>query len=436
MILIASCIILNAEILTLNDAKKMSLERNPELLAQEQSTKAAEADFWNSTLSFIPSATLTGNYLEFGDGMKIGMDTAENSKSYGFSITQPIFNGGKIWLGSRLTNDLYKISRETYFSKRLSTIAEVESKYFSVLQNETLLEITRKNLQSAQTNLEIAKVRFESGSLSKADYLQLQSEKASKEVNLIQMENLYQTSLLDLANFLQIPEVYELTPVPVEEYQVILDFLQTRKTEDIDRLIQEVTLIGMENNPFLKMSALSVETKKKSLLMAEGNFLPSVNLYYSKNWSKYDFDDDYNSSDQIGVNLSIPVFPLADNGLGVVSARHNLKGAKYNYESAEDGIKLGLKSLVMNLVAAAKTVHSGKLAEQYAEETYNQMKERFATGLITANDLLSAEVMFTSAQNQYATSLYDFLRAKSGLLQQMGVEDEQVLLELLSHKER
>ncbi len=60
---------------------------------------------------------------------------------------------------------------------------------------------------------------------------------------------------------------------------------------ELDEMIEEIINIGEDSNPSLKISEISIRTNKKSLLMAGGNFLPSVNLQYSNNWSKYDFQD-------------------------------------------------------------------------------------------------------------------------------------------------
>jgi len=423
---------LTAQSLSLDEAKKLVLKNNPDLLSQQQATKASKNSLWQAYLNLIPSASLTGNYAQFNDPVMIGLEPAEESKAYGYIIDQPVFNGGKLWLGARMSNDGYKISKESLKSKALSTIADVESKYFNVLQNQVLLEISQKDLLSSQTNVEIAQIRYDTGTLSKAEYLQLQSELAVKEVNLIQIENLYQISLLELANFLQIEKVKELAEIPIEIHQPTLDELSSKSISELDEMTNAIIDIGEANNPSLKISEISVDTNKKSLLMAGGNFLPSVNLQYSNNWSKYDYQEDFIESGQLGVYLSIPIFPLADNGLEVAKANHNLKQSKYTLESVNNTIILSLRSSLINLVAAAKTVSSSKLAMEYSKETYNQMKERFIHGVITANDLLSTEVMFTSAQNQYTTSFYSFLRAKSTLQLLMGIEDPQILEKILN----
>jgi len=212
-----------------------------------------------------------------------------------------------------------------------------------------------------------------------------------------------------------------------------LENLKELDMTKIGQLVEEIISIGMIQNPTLNISRLSVQTSNKSLWMAGGNFLPSINLQYSKSWMKYAFEDEYDDNvGQLGINVSVPIFPLADNGLEVAIARSNLKKSKYNLESAENGIELAIKSSVLNMVSAAKTVYSSQLSLDYSSETYEQMKERFANGQITANELLSTEIMYTAAQNQVATSFYEYLTAKSSLLQLMGTEDVEKLNILLN----
>ncbi len=428
----ALCFSLNAEVLTLKDAKEIALKNNPDLLAEEHAKKSAKYDFWKSTIGLIPSATLDGTYTEYEPGFGMGVGpTAEESRSYGYTISQPIFNGGKIWLGSRIQNDAAKMADATYINKKLETIAEVESKYFSVLESHDLLETAQKDLQSSEIQLEIAKVRYETGTLSKADYLQLQSRKASKEVNLIQIENFYSISKLDLANFLQISSDYTLETISLYLHETYLDNIQSLEPVQVKKIISEVIEISKEKNPSLKMAELSKAMNKKSVLMAGGNFLPSLNLSYSKTWEKYDYQDDYNDSERLMFIASVPIFPIADNAVGFAKAKHDYKKSYYDHRSAEDGIELGLKSSVLNLVASARSVYATKKTLEFAKETYLQMEERFRNNIITTSNLLDAEVMLTSSRNQYTKSIYDFLRARSSLLQLMGVEDEQILMQYL-----
>jgi len=423
-----------AQTLLLKEAKELALKNNPDLLAAEELNKASKTSLWKTYLSIVPTASINANATYYDETMLIQNSTDEYdaSSSYQLVVNQPIFNGGKVWLGAGMAQDAQKISNESLKSSKLSTISSLETKYFAVLKSKTLLEIASKNLQNSTTNTEIAKVKFEAGSLSKTGYLQLQAEQANKEVSLIQTETMYQTSLLDLTNFLQLEVIHDLEEIDRDVYQTELEKLKKMDLHKIEQLVEEIRDVGIQHNPTLKISKYSVKTSNKSLLIAGGNFLPTFNLQYSKRWSKFDFEDEYTDAvGQLGLNISLPIFPLVDNGLEVASARHNLKNAKFNLESAENSIELAIKSSVLNMVSAAKTVNSAQLSLDYSSETYEQMKERFANGQITANELLSTEIMYTSAQNQAASSFYDYLSAKSSLLQLMGTEDVEQLNKII-----
>ncbi len=77
-------------------------------------------------------------------------------------------------------------------------------------------------------------------------------------------------------------------------------------------------------------------------------------------------------------------------------------------------------------------VYSAKIALDFAEETYEQMFVRYENNIISSQDLLDVEILLTSSRNQYINSYYDFLRAKSSLLNQMGEKNENKLFKLFN----
>jgi outer membrane protein len=233
ILLLITIIGLNA--LTLQEAKDLALKNNPDLLAAEESNKASINNLWKTYLSIAPTASLSGGYTRYDEEQLLqnSPNTFDGSYNYQFVVNQPIFNGGKVWLGAAMAKDSNKISNESYINTRLNTISSLENKYFAVLKNKALLELAAKNLQTSKTNTEIAEVKFETGSLSKAGYLQLQSEQANKEVSLIQMETLYQTSLLDIQNFLKLDDLNQLEDIFQLDYEAELNILKEIEMNEV-----------------------------------------------------------------------------------------------------------------------------------------------------------------------------------------------------------
>lgn len=413
--------------LTLKQAKEIALQNYPAYLAKMEELKSAQSGRWNAYTSLLPSASLNASQTRYAPGQIIGMNKADKLNAYGVSITQPIFNGGKIWLGARMQEDMVKISKEDLRMKKLETLAGVESQYFSVLQNQQLMKIAELDLGSSKTNLEIAKAKYDAGLLSKGDYLQIQAEKTNKMVSVLQMKNLYQTSKMNLLSYLQIGNIGAIERIDSTNYTELLQHLQNLSISEIDSISNRFVQYGTEHNPAISMSNIAINTNKKLLVMAGGNFLPSINLSYSKNWIKYDFMSDYDDSESITISASLPIFPIVDNVTSYTQAHHDLKKSQYNYKYTEDAVVTGIKGQFLNLVSYANSIIASKASRAQAGETYAQMKERFSQGMVSANELNSTQTLYLSTQNQYVQSMYDFLGARSALLQQIGTEEDIIL---------
>jgi len=437
IILVVILMLMNSTIaaldLDLELAKELALKNYPVYLSEIEALKSAQSGRWNAYTGLLPSASLNASQTRYNPDQTVGINNADKMTTYGISITQPIFNGGKIWLGARMQEDVVKLSKENLRMTKLQTLAGVEQQYFSVLQNEKLMHIAELDLESSKTNLEIARTKYDAGLLSKGEYLQIEAEKTNKMVSVLQMKNLFQTSKMNLQNYLQIGAIGKIEPVDSTEYSTLLEVLQNLSLAEIDSISNGFVRYGMEHSPLIAMSNIAIGTSKKSLLMAGGNFLPSLNLSYSKNWVKYDFMSDYDNSESITLSASLPIFPIVDNVTSFTQAHHDLKRSQYDYRSTEDGVVIGIKGQFLNLVSYANSIIAAKASRAQASETYAQMQEYFAQGLISANELNATQTLYLSTQNQYVQSLYDFLGAKSALLQQLGVKEDIILETVREH---
>jgi len=410
--------------INLDESIELALGNNLELKSQEESLKAAKTDVISAYLSLGPSATLGMNYRE----NDASLDKEDYSNTLSLQVSQPIFNGGKILLGSMINRDLYEIEEQSLIAKKLEVIAETENKYFLVLEADEFMNISQQNFESAEVNFQKGEVRFEAGTISQVELLQLKSDRASKDVSYIQSQNRLKIVKQDLQNYLQLEILPAVQEVDFTQYEQMIDSLKLVK--DMNSFIPELFQIASQQNPTLQITDISKSTSKKSLWMAAGNFMPSVNFSYGKSWGDSDAlmgMKDYESSENIGINISVPIFPIADNGLNLAKANYNLRKATYTAENTNDGIQLALRNALYTLVSNARLIDSAKLAYQYADESYQQMEERYNNGLITTNDLLASRVMMSSAQSAYASAKYDFLRSQTTILQQLGTDDKKMI---------
>ncbi|MBN1754777.1 TolC family protein [bacterium] len=433
--------------LNLETAKQLALANNPAFKAEEHASESARWDAFKAYIGLAPSGQLSYNYSQnsgdymsvFGGGSggfgAIPFNIGDKTISYGINLSQPLFNGGKVLLGARIKSDASAIAQNSLYSARLRTINEAESKYLTVLEAIDLLAIARKSMDNSRQEAENGRLLFELGTLSKADYLQLQSQALTREVEAINAQNYVLISKLDLANFLQIDTDFELQPITLDDHQKKLEALAGLYPEEREDLINSLINIGLENNPNLQITRKNHEIMRKALWIARGNFLPSINLNYNRSWTKYpDQSDDYNDMETYSISASFPFFPLLDNLATSGVAINDFKESSYVLKNTEDAIVLAIKTSVLNWLTAGNEMKATKLAMEYSRESYLQMEERFYSGLISANEMLSVEIMYNSSQISYTRSFYNFLRAESALQGLLGIENES-LLEFLTLSE-
>lgn len=408
---------LPAEILTLAGARELALSGNPQLLGAYHNQQAARWNMWNSALSLAPKANFTGNYSQYDPEF---MGQADNYQGYGITVTQPLFNGGAFWLGYRMSRSQSEIAQANFIAQQLKTLSEVDSKYFNVLESRNLLVLAVKDLQSAELNLQIAETRHANGTIPRAELLQMRSQKSAREATLIQRQSLYRVSILDLANYLQISPDYELEELTPAGIAQEIEYLNQIDSLFLSALENELWQQVEQQNPQLQVLSQTEKISRHNLWLARGKFLPSLNISYSRNWEKYDYESDYSESERLMLTASLPLFPLLDNLSGLAQASHQHRQVNYETTAARDGIELGLKSIILNLLSTAKALEAAAISRDFARESYELTLERYRNQQISSGEMLDAEVALASAENHHITTFFNYLRMKSSLREISG----------------
>ncbi|MBW6516638.1 MAG: TolC family protein [Candidatus Cloacimonetes bacterium] len=433
IIILGGLLSLNAEqIVSLHEARELLLNNNPEYLAKESALKAAEWDMHQALTSLFPSARLQGGY-NYLDPKPFAGAQENYSISYGINVSQPVFMGGKLWLAYRMKSDAVKIAKADLSYTRLSLLGSLETAYYNYLLSKELYVISQNALDIAERNLETARTRMDTGTLSRAEFLQFQTEVAAKEVALIQAENNRQLSLRQLRNLIKV-DISDVLPVDLQLYEELINYYQNLKGDEIEAVKEKLILYGEENNPLLIMTRAGQDISRKAVTLAKGNFLPTVNLSASRNWSdnfrgEYEFD----SSTTYLLSLSLPIFPLFDNYSGYRKSYHAYRRTEREVETTEDSIKLAIEAALYTGIASARTISSAELALQYAQETYNMMEERFRNGLISSIDLISIELLLTTSNLNAVQSRYDFLKNRTNLMNLLNLEDDGSLIDIMNN---
>lgn len=439
LVTIAGAILLHSQTVTLKQAQDSALEKNYGYAIAKENVSYSEFSVKSAFSGFLPSASLSASYMIYTPEVEMSsMDfstmtsfslTQEDRTAFGLRITQPVYSGGKVWYSYQISRDSFQASKNTLNSEMMSLLADVESQYLNVLEAEERLRIAKESLELSKKNEETASIKFDSGLISKADYLKSSSARANSEVGLVNAEKGYELAKISFSNLTGL-STYKLEDIDHSRYEPVITKLSTSLFSEISDKINSLKEIAFENNCDLKNIKLTKGMNEKKISMSSGNFMPTVSLSYSTEWSKTNLSDEFSNSGTVSLSASVPVLPLNDNYAALQKSRIDLKRSELTEKQLADNISTQIKTYLYTLVSGSKQFTSSKVAVDLANETYTNVEERANSGLSTEDELNTARLALIQAKYDQASAYYSILKTKSALMKILGINDEEEIIKL------
>jgi len=186
------------------------------------------------------------------------------------------------------------------------------------------------------------------------------------------------------------------------------------------------------SNPTLQTLDKSLELSRRAEKIAGGSFMPTLMLTGSRQYKENGIDRyEFEASNQIMLNLSVPILPQVGNYAALKKAQYDSEKARYEARSATDGINLGVEAAVLNLASSARQALSTKLSYDATWEMFEQLTERYNLQMISPSEYLDAELMESAAGLANLNAHNNYLKARLELLIALGADDYTVLDSLI-----
>ena len=291
----------------------------------------------------------------------------------------------------------------------------IASAFMQIMFNEELLNVTRERLTSTKVQLERTAKLVEAGSLPLGNLMDVESQFATNELQVVNAENAVQASIVALKQLLNLQTS---EPFAIERPAVDLPVVDISSTT-----VTTIYEKAMENWPQIKARESRVNSAKRAEWIAFASYTPtlrasaSVSTLYSSSYKDYNLETfeatdiaygdqlDRNLSQSIGFSLSIPVF----NGLQSRTANNRSRLNRINTELQLQDTKNQLYSSVQqayNDASAANRQYEASIKSvAAAERAFSYAEQRQAVG--SMND-----VDFNISRNNLAIAKSEQLRAK------------------------
>lgn len=409
--------------LSLPQALDLAREHSPLLKASGQEVAMALAKVDQARAQLLPRIDVGMTFrrsdsplITFGDRLNQERVTAadfdprrlnnpsalSNFNSY-MEITQPVYNGGKEWIGleqSRLSQQATtKADRRTVEQLRF----QVTRAYYGVILAREQLQVAREALKTAAAHVTQARSLFRSGMVVESDVL-------SAEVRLAQVREF----LVSSENELALSRAALNTVMGVEEsrpFRLTGELKFSPFTQDPQTLKERARRF----RPDLEALRLQVRVAQQGVRLSSADYLPRLNLA-----GRYDFNDEHfmGSGGESWTVMAMLTWNLFD-GLGtrarVNEAEAGLQRTRALEERLAQEIDLQVRQAYLDILTARGRYEAGEKAVDQARESLRIIENRYRAGLATVVELLDGDVRVTQARLSTLNALYEYAVARARL---------------------
>ena len=325
--------------------------------------------------------------------------------------------GAPIFQGMRINNSVAQAKTNlesgmyTLEATRNDITLNVINLFIDVVFNREQVKIAENQLKTTTEQLGRTKKLVEAGSLPLSDQLDLQSQNATNELNLINAKNGLRAAKLSLAQAMQIPFT--------ESFDVIEPEYEVSQAAMTGETPAEIFEVAVQLMPQIKAASADVKSAEYGVKIAKGAFYPTLDAGISA-FSNY-VDQAFvpgsteiipfptqveNNFSQSGtLNLSIPIFTRFSNKANLQRARVQQQLAEVSELEAKNKLRQDIETAYNSAFSAEQSYQASLIRVKSLEETFRIAQQRFDLGAINSVD-------FQVAQNNLFNAQADLLNAK------------------------
>jgi outer membrane protein len=347
---------------------------------------------------------------EFVDGRVQKVNNAASmSRNGAVTLNWTLFDGGRMFILNKQLNEQETIGSLQLKERIQATVSQVIQTYARVVwQHQQAVSIDTA-IELAGLRMELSRIKFETGSAAKTDYLQARVDYNARRADLLNQK------VALIASFAELNVLMGEGP---EHIYMLDDSLQINAALTPDEEL-------VKNNFTLDIARRSAYVSELSARIARTSRLPVLALNSSYSYSKTQSQSGFalyneNRGLNAGLNLRMPIFNGGNINRQIKIAslqamcdqilydKQNTETARQyrttwsNYATSVDAYKLELENL------------------QLAKENLDIQKARFRAGIANTLETREAENSYVQALVRYYTSIYNVKLNETILLELQG----------------
>jgi outer membrane protein TolC len=423
-----------AEVLTLHQAIALALENNRAVKNANLDVEKAQSQVAANRTYKLPSfqsyvlgsRQLSHVDLNFDKGVfgtfdGIGpvpaVDTTINSPAR-FSvlminqINQPLSQLHRIGLGVRKAQLGVDVANEQLRAEQHSVIANVKSAYYAILQSQSSLQATKRNIDVYRELDRVTEQYVLQRVSLKSESLDVKTRLARTELDVLTLQDTLASQKEQLNSILGRDVQMDFSVVVAPEAELIrIDLEQAKAT-------------ALSQRPEIRQAKLKADQAEVDRRSKKSEFIPDVSLNVSHT-SPINYSDVLPKNlTTVGIALNWEVFDWGRKKHELAAKDASVRQAQNTLSDAESSVIREVNANYRKLQRTAQMLRVAGLAQETAAESLRVATNTYKANAALLKDVLQSESAMEQANDQYQQALLSFWTAKSEFDKSLGEDHD------------
>lgn len=421
-------------VLTLAEVLERARERNTDLTVLREQVVQANAQVGRAWGALMPSLSASASYTR--NGVEAALPLADPSAGY----TQQPMDGGSVnlipnrtinvtiqplnqfaagaqlsvplivvpgWLGVANAREASEATRQSVERNRQAVLTSVSQAYLGAVTGQRLVELARTQLQTAEEQDRVARVRYQAGAVPKLASLRAGVDVARARQDLRKAENTYATARLAVRQLAGLEE----------DFDVVSPGEFAPPPGNADTLVEQAMTLRGD----LAASRKQVDIAQRALRATKWEWAPTVAAVGTFQWTSVAGLTGQQSN---YLGQVVAQFSIFDGGR-LARLREGSSRVRQS-EAAREGLRRQVerevRAAALDLESARANLESAREQEQLAVENASLAEKSFRAGAATYLDVVDANTARFGAGVARVSEELNVQTATLRLMQAVGIE--------------
>ncbi|MFM8700410.1 MAG: TolC family outer membrane protein [Hyphomicrobiales bacterium] len=398
------CSTVSAE--TIEGALARAYVNNPDFNAQRAAGRATDEDVQRARSAQLPTVDANSSF-----GRQSSTYNAANEvltpRTLGLSVTQSLFNGGRVSNRIDQSEKAVLATREQLRSVEQRILLGAAAQYMAVVRDRAVLKARQANINVLKEQLRQTEDRFNVGEITRTDVAQVSAQLAAAEAE----RSAAQANLA--SSVASYERIIGATPDTLAEAVPLV--------KSVPISLEQALQIGQAEHPDIQATRHNVDIASVAVKIAEGELLPSLALSGTLTHARdyREAGDELNDASLVA-RLTVPLFEGGEVYARVRQLKETLGQRRLDADSVRQAVMAEISSAWSQYMMSESRITAAETQIEAATIALDGTREEAKVGQRTTLDVLISDQTLLGAQVNLVTAQTDRVVASYRVLASIG----------------